>query len=57
MAKKIIEGAQARKSLERGVDKLANIVKVVKRLATAHQHNVCDRSGLFASAVVAIDQI
>ncbi len=28
MAKKIIEGAQARKSLERGVDKLANIVKI-----------------------------
>lgn len=28
MAKKIIGGAQARKSLERGVDKLANIVKI-----------------------------
>ena len=28
MAKKILEGAQARKSLERGVDKLANIVKI-----------------------------
>ena len=28
MAKKIIEGAQARKSLEKGVDKLSNIVKI-----------------------------
>ena len=28
MAKKIIEGAQARKALEKGVDKLSNIVKI-----------------------------
>ena len=28
MAKKILEGAAARKSLEKGVDKLANIVKI-----------------------------